>query len=240
MLVAKEIQYKKEFILSILMGISVSTFFWILEVIVYLVKKLHHLELWFPLPSKIWISYALPGALLAFISWLVSYFISKKRPFSLEKLRKIFCLIFFFSFFLLYLYSFSLNRPGGIFSFLPDFSAPEDITFPLKIFLLIFLSFIGGVVSLLLYKIISNLFRIFLFSVLTIFILIMLSLQFIDINALIFPGVSDAYKRDPNSAPNVIMITADALRADHLSFMGGSYIRTKNICRCLMCNKRAK
>lgn len=77
----------------------------------------------------------------------------------------------------------------------------------------------------------AKLFKISLISVAVGASFLILFLTAFDINAKFFPEVTDGYQRHAQSKPNVVLIIIDAVRADHLSCLGYSKIKTPNIDR---------
>ena len=98
-----ELNLKKEFLFSLLAGLTLSSGLWVVEVVLFFISKFRHPEIWFYLPLKIWLLYLITGIALAILSWLASLLVLKKSKRTLEKFRRVFRSIFISSFLTIYL-----------------------------------------------------------------------------------------------------------------------------------------
>lgn len=216
----KDLNLKKECLFSLLAGIIFSTGLWVIEVVLFFISKLRNPSLWFYLPLKIWLLYLITGIILALLSWLVSILVLKKDKRTLEKFRRMFSSIFIASFLAIYFSGLYLK----IFHhFL------EGFFYFLNILIILLISILVGILISRSQGRIVKLFKASLFFVAISAIFLILLLMIFDINAKIFPKISDEYQRKAQSKPNVLVIIMDAVRADHLSCLGYKKIETPNI-----------
>lgn len=213
---------KKEFLFSLLAGIILSTGLWVVEAALFFISKFRYPSSWFYLPLKIWLLYLITGITLAILSWLASLLVLKKGKRTLEKFRRVFGSIFISSFLTIYLLALYLRV---FHHFL------EGFFYFLNILIILLISILVGVLVSRSPQRTAKLFKISLVSVAVSASFLILFLTVFDINAKFFPKVTDGYQRHAQSKPNVVLIIMDAVRADHLSCLGYSKIKTPNIDR---------
>jgi arylsulfatase A-like enzyme len=213
----------QELLFSSWVGLVTGAFFWGLELLVFVIAKLQRHEIWFYMPFKMAIIYILIGILLAFFTWACVFVLFKQKSFSRERFRRIWILAFLIFFLLVYVLSFFLSKTGPVRT-----GGSRGL---LMLGLVLVLSFLSVYFISRSPKRIRNLLWIKGGFVVLCGLASFALVFFMDLNTLTFPEADQEFSKSSDRRPNIIMVTVDALRPDHISCYGSEKVYTPNIDR---------
>lgn len=213
----------KYFFAAFASGVLVGSFFWLVEVGLFLIAKLRNPRLWFYLPLRMWVLYAVVGAVLSGLVLLGCSLVRSAEWTSKSLLRP------FLGILIALFLALDLLGIGVLFArriSLQNQSLSMGQAVPLIA--------LAGLAGLLAAKIIPSRIATLKKAAAAVSFAVLISFLLTkvwDINAMVFDEIPSLDSRADPRKPNLVLIAVDAMRADHLSCLGNEQVRTPSIDR---------
>lgn len=204
-------------------GVLTGTFFWLIEVGLFVIAKLRNPRIWFYLPLRMWVLYALVGAVLSGLV-LLACSLFRREEWTTESLWR----RFFGGFFAFFL---ALDLLGAGLLYARVVTLGNRSLSWGQALLLVTLAGLVGLLAAKLLPFRKTTLKKAATVVSCAFLITILLPRVWDINALVFSERPRRDSRADPAKPNLILIVVDALRADHLSCMGNERVSTPSIDR---------